>query len=104
MATESQGGLSDHLRGVTVTTLACLAGVVAALLSARVVGTGVADAASRQSLLIVGGLIAAQLPILRVIGIDVSEFGAKDYLYVAFMTVTLWFVTFGIILTEGVSI
>jgi len=97
MATESQGGLSDHLRGVTVTTLACLAGVVAALLSARVVGTGVADAASRQSLLIVGGLIAAQLPVLRVIGIDVSEFGAKDYLYVAFMTVTLWFVTFGTI-------
>ena len=104
MATESQGGLSDHLRGVTVTTLACLAGVFAALLSARVVGTGVADAASRQSLLIVGGLIAAQLPVLRVIGIDVSEFGAKDNLYVAFMTVTLWFVTFGIILTEGVSI
>ena len=83
MATESQDGLSDHLRGVTVTTLACLAGVIA---------------------LIVGALTAAQFPILRVIGIDVSEFGAKDYLYVVFMTFTLWFVTFGIILTEGVSI
>jgi hypothetical protein len=104
MATESQDGLSDHLRGVTVTTIACLAGVVAALLSARFVGTGVADAASRQSLLIVGGLTAAQLPILRAIGIDVSEFGAKDYLYVVFMTFTLWFVTFGVLLTEGVPI
>jgi hypothetical protein len=104
MATESQGGLSDHLRGVTVTTIACLAGVLAALLSARVVGTGVADAASRQSLLIVGGLTVAQFPILRVIGIDVSEFGAKDYLYVVFMTFTLWFVTFGVLLTEGVPI
>ena len=66
--------------------------------------TGVADAASRQSLLIVGGLIAAQLPILRAIGIDVSEFGAKDYLYVVFMTFVLWFVTFGVLLTEGVPI
>ncbi len=104
MATESQSGLSDHLRGVTVTTLACLAGVVAALVSARLVGTGVEDAVSRQSLLIVGGLTAAQLPILRAIGIDVSEFGAKDYLYVVFMTFVLWFVTFGVLLTEGVPI
>ena len=104
MATESQSGLSDHLRGVTVTTLACLAGVIAALVSARFVGTGVEDAASRQSLLIVGALTAAQLPILRAIGIDVSEFGAKDYLYVVFMTFVLWFVTFGVLLTEGVPI
>jgi len=104
MATESQSGLSDHLRGVTVTTLACLAGVVAALVSARFVGTGVEDAVSRQSLLIVGGLTAAQLPILRAIGVDVSEFGAKDYLYVVFMTFVLWFVTFGVLLTEGVPI
>ncbi|MFC6874479.1 MULTISPECIES: EMC6-like membrane protein [Halobellus] len=104
MATESQGGLSDHLRGVTVTTLACLAGIAAALASARFVGTDVAAAASQQSLLLVGALILAQFPILRVVGIDISEFGAKDYLYVAFMTFTLWFITFGVLLTEGVTV
>ncbi|WP_144906442.1 EMC6-like membrane protein [Halobellus captivus] len=104
MATETQSGLSDHMRGVTVTTLACLAGVVAALASARFVGTSVAAAASQQTLLYVVALVIAQFPILRVIGIDVSDFGAKDYLYVAFMTVTLWFITFGVLLTEGVTL
>ncbi|MGQ4554508.1 EMC6-like membrane protein [Halobellus sp. GM3] len=104
MATETQSGLSDHLRGVTVTTIACLAGVVAALASARFVGTAVADAASQQSLLIVVALVLAQFPILRVVGIDISEFGAKDYLYVTFMTFTLWFITFGVLLTEGVAL
>ncbi|MFD1684137.1 hypothetical protein [Halobellus litoreus] len=104
MATETQSGLSDHLRGVTVTTLACLAGVVAALVSARFVGTSVAAAASQQSLLYVAAFVLAQFPILRVVGIDISEFGVKDYLYVAFMTFTLWFITFGVLLTEGVTL
>jgi uncharacterized membrane protein len=104
MATETQSGLSDHLRGVTVTTLACFAGVVAALASARFVGTDAAAAASLQSIFIVVGLVLAQFPILRVVGVDISEFGAKDYLYVAFMTFTLWFITFGVLLTEGVPL
>jgi len=104
MATETQRGLSDHLRGVTVTTLACLAGVVAALASASVVGTDVAAATSRQSLLIVAGLVVLQFPILRVVGVDITDFGVKDYLYVAFMTFALWFITFGILLTEGVAL
>ncbi|MFA1609997.1 EMC6-like membrane protein [Halobellus rubicundus] len=104
MATETQSGLSDHLRGVTVTTLACLAGVAAALASANVVGTGVDAATSRQSLMIVAGFVVLQFPILRLGGIDVSDFGAKDYLYVAFMTFALWFITFGILLTEGVAL
>ncbi|MFB6089735.1 hypothetical protein [Halobellus sp. EA9] len=104
MATETQSGLSDHLRGVTVTTLACLAGVVAALASASVVGTDAAAATSRQTLMIVAGFVVLQFPILRLGGIDVSDFGAKDYLYVAFMTFALWFITFGILLTEGVAL
>jgi len=104
MATETESGLSDHMRGVTVTTIACLAGVVAALATARFVGTSVAAAASQQSLLYVAALVLAQFPILRVVGIDISDFGAKDYLYVAFMTFTLWFITFGVLLTEGVTL
>ena len=104
MATETQSGLSDHMRGVTVTTIACLAGVIAALATARFVGTTVAAAASTQSLLYVAASVLAQVPILRVVGVDISEFGAKDYLYVVFMTFTLWFITFGILLTEGVTL
>jgi F0F1-type ATP synthase membrane subunit c/vacuolar-type H+-ATPase subunit K len=104
MATETQTGLSGHVRGVTVTTLACLAGVVAALASGVVVGTSVEAASNQQSLFILGALILAQFPILRLVGVDIQNFGVKDYLYVAFMTFTLWFISFAILLSEGVTL
>lgn len=103
MATETTTGFSDHMRGVTVTTLACLAGVVAALASGYVVGTDPQAAAETLSLGFLGAAILAQFPLLRVVGIDVEDFGVKDYLYVAFMTFTLWFISYGIMLTAGVT-
>ena len=104
MATETTRGLSDHVRGVTVTTLACLAGVTAGVLSASVVGT-TADAATDQlSLVIVLGAMLVQYPILYLLGVDISEFGLKDNLYVAFMTFALWFLTYAVALTTGLSI
>ncbi|SDM04177.1 hypothetical protein SAMN04487949_0615 [Halogranum gelatinilyticum] len=103
MATETTTGFSDHMRGVTVTTLACLAGVIAALASAYVVGTTPEAASETLSLAFLGVSILAQLPLLRVVGIDVEDFGAKDYLYVAFMTFTFWFISYGIMLTAGVT-
>ncbi|MFW6448639.1 MAG: hypothetical protein ACOC0X_03740 [Halobacteriota archaeon] len=46
--------------------------------------------------------ILVQLPLYRIMGYE--EFGGgKDVLYVAFMTFSLWFITFGIILTTGVE-
>jgi uncharacterized membrane protein len=104
MATETQTGLSSHLRGVTVTTLACLAGVAAAVASGVVVGTDPASASNQLTVGIVAVSIALQFPVLRVVGVDVTDFGAKDYLYVGFMTFTLWFITFAIMLTAGVTL
>ncbi len=104
MATETQPGLSGHLRGVTVTTLATLAGVGAALASGLVVGTGAEAATNTTTVFILGAFIVAQFPVLRVVGVDVTDFGAKDYLYVAFMTFTLWFIVFAIMLTAGVTL
>ncbi|SFF84958.1 hypothetical protein SAMN04488063_0517 [Halopelagius inordinatus] len=103
MATETQTGLSGHVRGVTVTTLACLAGVAAALASGVVVGTTVDAATNQLSLALLGASVLAQFPLLRLVGVDVEDFGAKDYLYVAFMTFTLWFISFTIVLTAGVQ-
>ncbi|MGM0590360.1 MAG: hypothetical protein ACQETI_01810 [Halobacteriota archaeon] len=103
MATETTTGLSGHVRGVTVTTLASLAGVGAALLSAYIVGTSAAAASDTRAVFILAAFIVAQLPVLRVIGVDVGDFGAKDYLYVAFMTFTLWFISYAILLTNGVT-
>ena len=103
MATETRSGLSGHMRGVTVTTLACLAGVAAAVVSGVVVGTTVDAATSTLPVVLVAVFVVAQFPVLRVVGVDVSDFGVKDHLYVLFMTFSLWFVTWTILLTNGVT-
>ena len=91
---------SSHVRGITVTTLATLAGVAAAFVSAAFLGTAAKD---QLGLAIVGAFVVVQLPLLQVFGIDVDEFSTKDYLYVVFMTFSLWFVTWTILLTSGVT-
>jgi hypothetical protein len=106
MATETEPGtgLTGHVRGVTVTTLACLGGVAAAVLAAVVVGTGAEAASDMRALAFVVAAVAGQYPVLKLIGVDVADFGAKDHLYVAFMTFTLWFITFAILLTTGATL
>ena len=103
MATESSRGLSDHLRGVTVTTLACLAGVGATITSATVVGMSAEAATSQLSLVIVAAFVLVQYPVLYALSVDVTDFGIKDNLYVAFMTFALWFLTYTVLLSTGVS-
>jgi hypothetical protein len=97
MATESGDRFSPHLRGVTVTTAATLLGLVAGVLSA-VVASGPEDPIG---LALVAGAVLVQFPLFGLIGIDVDDFSTKDYLYVAFMTFVLWFITWGILLTAG---
>jgi hypothetical protein len=95
MATESDAGVSPHIRGLTVTTLASLAGIAGGTISA-VVTTGASDQLGLSILLV---SILLQFPILYVLGIDPREFGIKDNIYVVFMTFVLWFITWGIFLT-----
>ncbi|WP_299335178.1 hypothetical protein [Haloplanus sp.] len=104
MATETQTGLSGHVRGVTVTTLACLAGVGASVAAAVVVGTSPEAASDTRALAFLVAAVVGQYPLLKAIGVDVSDFGAKDHLYVAFMTFTLWFISFAILLTTGATV
>ena len=103
MATESASGLSDHMRGVTVTTSACLGGILAGLASAVVVGTTPEAAADIQAVLILGIAVFAQFPILKLAGVDIADFGIKDNLFVSFMTFCLWFITYAVLLTSAVS-
>jgi len=103
MATESASGLSDHMRGVTVTTSACLGGILAGLASAVVVGTTPEAAADIQAVLILGIAVFAQFPILKLAGVDIGDFGIKDNLFVSFMTFCLWFITYAVLLTSAVS-
>lgn len=98
MATETANRMTGHTRSVAVTTIASLGGVGAGV-AANMFASGAGDT---LGLVIVFAAAVVELGVMRVIGIDVSEFGAKDHIYVIFMTFALWFVTWGILLTSGV--
>ena len=97
MATETGDGMSSHMRGVTVTTISTVAGLLAGVVSA-VVTSGPKDT---LGLTIATAAIVAQLPLLYVLGIDFREFSTKDTLYVAFMTFVFWFISWGLLLTTS---
>ena len=105
MATDTAERRTAHIRGVTVTAIACLAGVAAALVSGAV-ADGAGDI---LGVYILVSAIIVQFPLFKLIetaGLDLNtdDFGAKDYLYIAFMTFSLWFVCWAILLTTGASI
>jgi predicted aconitase with swiveling domain len=106
MATETADERRAHIRGVTVTTLASVAGIAAAV-GSQVVTAGAdpnAAASNTTALYILVAAILAQLPVLQVLGIDVEDFSAKDYLYIGFMTFSLWFVAWGVMLTTRTTL
>ena len=100
MATETAERRAAHRRGLKVTALACLGGVVAGLVSSSV-ATGPSDT---LGLAVAAAAIFASMGAMQVVGVDVEEFSTKDHLYVAFMTFSLWFVVWTILLTTGTSL
>ncbi|WP_123537949.1 EMC6-like membrane protein [Halosimplex salinum] len=100
MATETAEGWDDHLRGLTVTTLASLLGLGAGV-GASSLATGPND---RLGLYLLAAAVLVQFPVYMAIGIDVDDFGVKEYLYIAFITFSLWFVSWGILLTAETSL
>ena len=104
MATETSARWGDHMRGVVVTTVTCLAGIGAGLASGAVVGTDAAVAGSARPVFMLAAFAILQFPLLRLLGIETADFGPKDYLYVVFMTFSLWFITFTILLTSDVTL
>mgnify|MGYP000088425244 FL=1 len=97
MATDTSERFSSHLRGVTVTTVATVSGLLAGVASAMA-AQGAGDTIGLTILL---AAILVQFPLYYAIGMDLSEFSTKDKLYVGFMTFALWFVSWGILLTAG---
>ena len=100
MATETAEGWDDHLRGLTVTTLASVLGIGAGV-AAQALAAGPND---RLGLYLLGAAVLVQIPVYMAIGIDVDDFGPKEYLYIAFITFSLWFVSWGILLTAETSL
>ncbi|WP_121741809.1 EMC6-like membrane protein [Natronorubrum halophilum] len=101
MSTESISDRREHIRSIGVTALSALLGVAAALASMAIVGNAAGDT---RALMLVAGVILAQFVLYDFTGIyDDDEFGPKHYLFIVFMTFALWFVTWGILLTSGMS-
>jgi hypothetical protein len=98
--TETADPTAAHRRSLKVTTIATLGGVIAAFLSEM----AVTDPTNRMGLLVLLGVLAVELGLMRVTGVDVTEFSAKDHLYVAFMSFALWFITWAVLLSEGVTL
>jgi len=94
-------GITGHARSVVVTTICCLAGIAAGVVSTVYVGTGDAAATSTTAVLVMGAFVLVQYPLYKIIG--VGDFGVKDNLYVAFMTFTLWFISYTVLLTSEVG-
>jgi hypothetical protein len=94
---DAEEGFSSFMRSITVTTSATLLGLAAGVLS-HVLATAPDDTTGAIILIVA---IAVQLPLYKLIGIDTDDFGAKDTLYIAFMTFALWFVSWGILLTAA---
>jgi hypothetical protein len=97
MATDTGDGFSPHLRGVTVTTIATVSGILAGVV-AGAVATGASD---MIGLAVLGAAIVVQFPVFYAIGLDVGDFSTKDQIYVGFMTFVMWFISWGILLTVG---
>lgn len=95
-------GITGHTRSVVVTTTTCLAGIAAGVVSAMYVGTDVAAAESTTLVLVMGAFVLVQYPLYKVIG--VGDFGVKDNLYVAFLTFTLWFISYTVLATSTVQL
>lgn len=104
MATETADDRAAHLRGMTVTALAAILGIVAAFGSLVAVGDAPPTeiATSSIAVYVLAATILVQYPLLKGTGI-VEEFSGKDVIYIAFMTFMFWFVCLTILLTGGVT-
>jgi len=94
---EGEAGFTQFARGVTVTSTATLFGTVAGVLS-RLLTSGSNDPIG---LVVLAAFVAIQFPLYKGLGIDISDFGTKDNLYVVFMTFVLWFITWSLLMTAG---
>jgi hypothetical protein len=102
MATESQSQRSAHVLSVTRTGIAALLGVLGAFGSWYLTQGLTTDAAAmnQSAHLVVLAAILIQPPLQKLLGIFKDDFGVKDFLFILFITFSMWFVTWTIILTS----
>ncbi len=106
MSSDESDARASHIRSISITATASMAGILAAVMASVVTadaGLSAGEAARDMSALALLLLaILVQIPLYRVVGYE--DFGGgKDILFIGFMTFAFWFVTYGIILTTGIE-
>lgn len=97
-AAEAEEKRDAHIRGVVVTAFSSIVGVIAGAISWFVTSESFSvEITDEQTLLIVFFLVLVQRPVMPYLGKE--EFGAKDWLYIGFMTVCFWYISWTIIMT-----
>ncbi|MCH2453254.1 MAG: hypothetical protein MK159_01395 [Halobacteriales archaeon] len=89
-----------HLRSLRATGTSTIVGIVAALVT-HLLSSGPSDILFSIPILIASLFLG--LGIMQLLGVNVSAFSKKDHFYVSFMTFTMWFVTWTLLLTANVS-
>ena len=98
MSTETGEELDSHLQSLIVIIATTLGGIGAGVAT----NTIVAGPSDQVALAMVGVALAVELVVMEVAGVDVRGFSTKDQLYVLFMTFSMWYVTWTILLSTGV--
>jgi len=93
-----------HVQRITRTTVACVAGLIAGVLSFLLAGTP--DAAGLQAgastgILLLAVAIAVQKYLFPLLKADTPALAGKDWLFQGFMTFALWFISWTILLSAA---
>ncbi len=98
MSTETGEKLDSHHQSLIVIMATTLGGIGAGI----VTNTIAAGPSDQVALAMVGVALAVELVIMQITGVDVRGFSTKDQLYVLFMTFSMWYVAWTILLSTGV--
>jgi hypothetical protein len=94
---------AEHIGRIKRTLIASLLGIFTGILSYW--SGGIPNAAGLQEngflafMLMLAGIVV-QKHLFRLLGMDTSKLGAKDWFYQGFMTFAFWFMTWTILLTS----
>ncbi|MFB6296877.1 MAG: hypothetical protein ABEH66_08595 [Halobacteriales archaeon] len=87
----------SHIRSLVVTATTTLGGAVAGT-ATFYVAEGPKDTIG---LIVLAVAVALELGIIHLLGVNVEDFSTKDQLYVVFMSFSMWFVVWTILLTTA---
>jgi len=94
---------AEHIARIKRTLIASLLGIFTGILSYW--SGGIPNAAGLQengflAFMLMLAAIVVQKHLFRLLGMDTSKLGAKDWFYQGFMTFAFWFMTWTILLTS----